>query len=88
MMFVRTNGIPIGPISSGSKNSLSPNIDKINPGKTTDTILSKITVNPMIKINQTNELFVLISGSEFNSDFSLFFLSFDLNFECFPNDLK
>ena len=58
MMFVRINGIPIGPISSGSKNSLSPNIDKINPGKTTDTILSKITVNPMIKINQTNELFV------------------------------
>ena len=86
MMFVRTNGIPIGPISPGSKNSPSPNIDKINPGKTTDTILSKITVNPMIKINQTNELFVLISDSEFNSEFSLFFLSFDLNFECFPND--
>ena len=72
MMFVRTNGIRIGQISSGSKNSLSPNIDKINPGKTTDTILSKITVNPMIKINQTNELFVLISGSEFNSDFCQF----------------
>ena len=86
MIFVRINGIPMGPISSDSKNSLSPNIDKINPGKTTDTILSKITVNPMIKINQTNELFVLISDSEFNSEFSLFFLSFDLNFECFPND--
>ena len=38
MIFVRINGIPIGPISPGSKNSLSPNIDKINPGKTTDTI--------------------------------------------------
>ena len=58
MMFVRINGIPMGPISPGSKNSPSPNIYKINPGKTTDTILSKITVNPMIKINKTNELFV------------------------------
>ena len=86
MIFVRINGIPIGPISPGSKNSLSPNIDKINPGKTTDTILSKITVNPITKMNQTNELFVLTDDSEFNSELLFFSLSFDLDFECFPNN--
>ena len=57
IMLMRIIGIPIELISNGSRNSPSPVIDINAPGNTAELKLRIITMNPIIKMGQTIELF-------------------------------
>ena len=59
IMLMIIIGIPIELISNGSRNSPSPVIDINAPGNTAELKLRIITMNPIIKMGQTIELFGL-----------------------------